>query len=253
MFARTVTDNPLQKQAFGSKAWRKAFVRRPAVQYFAGSTVYQFLRFTHIMQRDLHSGTDFWFQFQPHAPAIIAMWHGQHFMVPFMWPKGQAVDALISRNADAEINAQILRKMGVQTIRGSGGRDERQNTSRGGAKALLELRRSLANGRSVAMIADVSHGQPRQAGEGIVTLARISGRPIVPVAYATSKNYIFEKSWDKTTLSLPFGKRSFVIGDVVHVADGDDMTAKQQAVTEALNNATKQAYQNVGLALKEAS
>lgn len=252
MHLSTVTVDPHQKLAFGSKAWRKALIRRPGVQNFASAGVYHYLRFTHSMQKDCHSGKDFWSEFQPSAPAIIAMWHGQHFMVPFMWPKGQAVVALISRNADAEINARVLTKMGVQTIRGSGGRDERQNTNRGGAKALLELRRSLTNGRSVAMIADVSHGQPRMAGEGIVTLARISGRPIVPVAYATSKNYVFEKSWDKSTLSLPFGKRSFVMGHPIFVTDDDDMSAKQQLVTEALNEATKQAYKNVGHKLRAA-
>ena len=41
---------------------------------------------------------------------------------------------------------------------------------------------------------------------GIVTLARLSGRPIVPVALATSRRKVLEKTWDKTTINLPFGR-----------------------------------------------
>jgi lysophospholipid acyltransferase (LPLAT)-like uncharacterized protein len=183
----------------------------------------------------------------PYAPAIIALWHGQHLMVPFMWPKGIPLDALISKNADAEINARILERMGVNTIRGSGGRDEKQNLDRGGAKALLALRRSLAEGRSVAMIADVSHAERRQAGEGIVTLARISGRPIIPVAYASSNHYVIEKSWDKTTLNLPLGKRGFAVGEPIYVSAMDDISLKLNQVTDALNEVTKRAAQDAGI------
>jgi hypothetical protein len=55
------------------------------------------------------------------------------------------------------------------------------------------------------MIADISKGESRQAGEGIVRLAKISGRPIVPVALATSRRNVLERTWDKTTINLPFG------------------------------------------------
>ena len=238
-------DPPL-KPAFGSRQWRKAQLRSDRFQNFASAFLHKMMRFTHYMQRDTNVDKDQWPAFEPYTPAIIAMWHGQHFMVPFMWPANQPVDALISKNADAEINARILQRMGINTIRGSGGRDHRQNVDRGGAKALLELRRSLASGRNVAMIADISHKAPRQAGEGIVTLARITGRPIVPVAYATSNGFVFKKSWDKATLNLPFGRRAFVIGNPVYVAETDDLPAKQAEVTGELNRATQKAYANVG-------
>ena len=132
-------------------------------------------------------------------------------------------------------------------VRGSGGRDARQKLDRGGAKALLELRRSLAEGRSIVMIADIPHGVPRQAGEGIITLARISGRPIMPAAYATSNHYTFENSWDKSTLSLPFGQRSVAVGDLIYVTPDDDVATLQKQLTDGLNAVTQRAAQNVGI------
>ena len=242
-----VAHNQANRPAFGSREWRKALLRNELFLRCASNAIYQFMRLTHVSQRISTRNDDAWQLLQPHGPVIIALWHGQHFMAPFMWPKGEPVDALISKNADAEINARVLQKMGVRTVRGSGGRDARQNLDRGGAKALLELRRSLAEGRSIVMIADIPHGVPRQVGEGIITLARISGRPIMPVAYATSNHYTFQKSWDKSTLSLPFGKRSVAVGDLIYVTANGDVATLQKQLTDGLNVVTQRAALNVGL------
>ena len=77
---------------------------------------------------------------------------------------------------------------------------------KGGAQALIALKKVLDAGSNVCMIADIPHGTPRQAGMGIVMLARISGRPVVPIAMATSRRKVLEKTWDKTTINLPFGR-----------------------------------------------
>lgn len=247
MNADVMVNGQLPKPVFGSRAWRKAVLHSSRFQRFASGALYQFMRLTHATQRNASQIRDPWPVVQPNLPAIIALWHGQHLLVPFMWPKSVPVDALISKNADAEINARILQRMGVRTIRGSGGRDTKQNVDRDGAKALLEMRRTLSEGRSVVMIADISHLQPRQAGEGIITLARISGRPIIPVAYATSNHYIFQNSWDKATLNLPFGKRGFAVGEPIYVTAGDDVALLQHLVTDALNAVTKRAAADAGI------
>src|ERR1700712_4264601 len=61
----------------------------------------------------------------PELPVIVAMWHGQHFMIHYAWPPGARIAALISRHKDAELNAMLLRRLGVRAIRGSGGRAEK--------------------------------------------------------------------------------------------------------------------------------
>ena len=144
------------------------------------------------------------------TPVIVAMWHGQHLMISYAWPKSIArMAALISRHRDAGAQAVALRHLGVTPVRGSGGRSHRIR-DKGGASATLSLRRLLGSGVSVAMMADVPK-RARLAGRGIVMLARISGRPIVPTAVVTSRRFDFN-SWDRASLGKPFGRGAIVAG-----------------------------------------
>jgi lysophospholipid acyltransferase (LPLAT)-like uncharacterized protein len=180
-----------------------------------------------------------------HMPPIVALWHGQHILSAFDRPRHIPVSAMLSRSADAELNALILERNGFRTIRGSGGRSRKKSVDKGGARALIALKKTLDAGNAVAMIADIPHGTPRQAGMGIVTLARISGRPILPVAYATSRRKVLDRTWDKTTINLPFGRRAVIFGEPIHIdrdAGEAELEEKRQAVTAGLNAATAKAY-----------
>lgn len=180
-----------------------------------------------------------------YTPAIAAFWHGQHLLAPAINPRGNRMVALFSRSADAEINARVAEKLGFGVVRGSGGREGEHRADKGGARALIALKKTLDAGTNVAMIADIPHGTPREAGLGIVTLAKISGRPIVPIAVATSRRKVLEKTWDKTTINLPFGRKALVIGEPIRVAADagpQEMEDKRRAVTQALNAATLRAY-----------
>src|SRR4029079_8716950 len=99
-------------------------------------------------------------------------------------PEGGA-ESLVSRSGDGEFNAVALRHLGIRAIRGSGarGRDIRK---KGGVAALRGMLRALADGEMVVMTADIPKIS-RICGTGIVTLAQMSGRPIVPVAVVTSR------------------------------------------------------------------
>jgi lysophospholipid acyltransferase (LPLAT)-like uncharacterized protein len=180
-----------------------------------------------------------------YMPPIVALWHGQHILSAFDRPRHISISAMLSRSADAELNALVLERNGFRTIRGSGGRSGSRSTAKGGARALIALKKTLDAGNAVAMIADIPHGTPRQAGMGIVTLARISGRPILPVAYATSRRKVLDKTWDKTTINLPFGRRAVVFGEPVYVgrdAGEEEMEERRRAVTASLDAATAKAY-----------
>ncbi|MEM0899802.1 MAG: lysophospholipid acyltransferase family protein [Pseudomonadota bacterium] len=179
------------------------------------------------------------------APLIFTCWHGQHLVIPFLTRDGEPSAMMVSRSADAELNARVVEKAGVEAVRGSGGRDGDKKQRRGGARALVALQKRLKEGRSVAFIGDVPKGTPREAGMGIITLARVSGRPIVPIAYATSRRHVVEGSWDKTTVNLPFGKSALCAGEPVHVSHNADDTALEAArltLQLRLNNLTKEAY-----------
>ncbi len=69
----------------------------------------------------------------------------------------------------------------------------------------------------------------RVAGLGIVKLAQHSGRPIYPVAIATSRRIVLD-NWDRTAINLPFGRVAMVAGEPIYVPrDADDATLEASA------------------------
>ena len=86
-------------------------------------------------------------------PVIIGMWHGQHFLAPFL-RRGHPAKVLISRHRDGEINAIAAEHLGVETIRGSGAHG-REFQRKGGVGAFREMLDALAQGYNVALSADV--------------------------------------------------------------------------------------------------
>ena len=238
-----------QRRSGAMKAFWKS-IRKPLAQSHVSKNVLatllaNALRFVKLTNPLVAGSTDWESVRKEISPGIIALWHGQHFLVPTMQMPGQALVAMVSRSADAELNAMVLQRLGLEAVRGSGGRDSANHMDKGGARALIALKRALGSGKNVAMIADIPKGTPREAGLGIVTLARLSGRPVVPVAMTTSRRLVLEKSWDKTTISLPFGRGAFVVGDQIYVPAGAgdaEMESKRQEITAGLNAVTEKAY-----------
>jgi lysophospholipid acyltransferase (LPLAT)-like uncharacterized protein len=178
-----------------------------------------------------------------HAPIILAFWHGQHFLTPFVKPKALRAKVLISRHRDGEINAVAAERLGIETIRGSGSHGA-DFARKGGVFGFNSLVRSLREGVNVAMTADVPKVS-RVAGLGIVKVAQVSGRPIYPIAIATRRRIVLD-NWDHTTVNLPFGRGAAVAGAPIHVphaADAETLELARRAVEDALNAATTRAYE----------
>ncbi|MEQ1953320.1 lysophospholipid acyltransferase family protein [Mesorhizobium sp. CN2-181] len=205
------------------------------------------LRFVRATNRYAEGSSDVAQSYAKVTPSILAIWHGQHLLAPVLYPGGEPLAAMVSRSADAELNALVVEKFGFEAVRGSGGRGKSKR-DKGGAQALIALKKALDAGSNVCMIADIPHGTPREAGMGIVTLARLSGRAVVPVAMTTSRRKVLEKTWDKTTINLPFGRCAMIVGEPIMVpADADDaeMERKRQEITAGLNEATERVYRIV--------
>jgi lysophospholipid acyltransferase (LPLAT)-like uncharacterized protein len=95
----------------------------------------------------------------------------------------------------------------------------------------------------MALTADVPK-VARVAGAGIIKLARESGRPIIPIAVATSRRIDFN-SWDRASLNLPFSRGAMVGGELIRVAkdaDAATLEAARQALEQSLNAVTERAY-----------
>jgi lysophospholipid acyltransferase (LPLAT)-like uncharacterized protein len=227
-------------------SWVKRLVALRPFQQTAGIMAAEYLRLVWKTTRFVVEPEGIYEQFERDAPVIIAMWHGQHFLIPFIRRAEDRAKVLVSRHRDGEFNAIVAERLGVETVRGSGDHGSAFNR-KGGVGAFKEMVRSLDEGYNIALTADVPK-RSRVAGLGIIMLARESGRPILPFAMVTSR-FIRLNNWDRTTINLPFGQGAVVGIDAIVVppdADGETMEALRLQLEEYLNESTRRAYAKVG-------
>lgn len=232
----------------------KRVLKSPAFATFAAFILAAFIKLVRLTSRFEIKGSDiaarFW---SGDEPFIATTWHGQNMLVPVFWHNWREIRVLVSRHGDGQIIARLMDFFGVGTIRGSGapkGEEKKlKNKSKGGAGALRAMVRALGENISVGLTADLPPGPARRAGEGIVMLARLSGRPIVPMAITTRRR-IQLNNWDRFTINLPFSRGAMVMGEPIYVprdADEELVETFRQQVERALNDVTEQADNLAGL------
>ena len=184
-------------------------------------------------------------------PVIVTSWHGHHFLPTTFWPtKLYPLATLISLHRDGEVMAALASGLGIDIIRGSGGRDPKRTIKSGGIRGFLRMKSALDSGVSVFMTADISRGVSRRAGEGIIRLARATGRPILGIGVASTPEIRLD-TWDRSRIALPFGKTVCFIGPPIEVsrdADDAEVEAKRQELETALNAASARAHAALGRA-----
>lgn len=186
--------------------------------------------------------------FRQHNPFILSVWHGQFMLIPTIRPHDIKAKIVVGRHGDAELAAQVVSQFGVTPIRGSGAAGRRSMRDRGGAKVLKQAIKALKEGFCIVSTADVPPGPAQKAGQGILTMARLSDRPIIPAAIAT-KYAINFKSWSRLTINLPWSKCALVVGDPIFVPRSASETELEKIrldLEAAMQKATRRAHQLVG-------
>lgn len=217
------------------------------LQHVAGFIAAEFLRFVWLTNRFTLDPPEVYKHMEPEMPLIIGFWHGHHFMMPFLKRREYKAKVLISRHRDGEINAIAAERLNVGTVRGSGDHGTEFHR-KGGVTAFKAMLRVLEDEKvNMALTADVPK-VARKAGLGIIMLARESGRPILPVAIATSR---FKRlnNWDRSVIHLPFGRGVIAGADLIWVprdADNEAMQVLRLQLEERLNELTRRAYTLVG-------
>ncbi|CAH1649095.1 MAG: lysophospholipid acyltransferase family protein [Chelatococcus sp.] len=227
----------------------KRLLRSRPVQSLLGHLLAGYLRLvqrTNTFIWDLDGSADAAYARIGPLPVIVAMWHGQHFMIPFAKRPQDRAAALVSRHGDGEFNAIALARLGIRAIRGSGARGTKVR-EKGGAAALRSLLKTLADGEMVVLTADIPKVS-RVCGDGIVMLSRLSGRPVVPVAVVTSRRIDF-RSWDRASIGLPFGRGAIAVGEPITVprdADPETLEACRLRIEKELDAVHARAYGRIG-------
>jgi lysophospholipid acyltransferase (LPLAT)-like uncharacterized protein len=168
------------------------------------------------------------------TPMIGAIWH-RHIAVYADFFRRSRFVILISRSRDGEIAARIVRRMGMDAVRGS--------SSRGGHDALYEIIEHSKRGRTVAFVADGPRGPASVAKIGVAVAAMRTGRPVLPVGCAMSRS-IRARSWDRTEIPLPGSRIAISFGEPLAIpseASPDECERFRTRVQEAIVRAEREA------------
>jgi lysophospholipid acyltransferase (LPLAT)-like uncharacterized protein len=156
------------------------------------------------------------------APLIYAVWHGRGLLLPRLYGR-RACRVLTSRSRDGELVARWMARFGLVPVRGS--------SSRGGSEALRRLARALREGHEVVVVPDGPTGPREVLKAGVITLARLSGAPIVPMAVGASREWRLH-SWDEFRIPKPFGRCVIRFGEPIRVPADADRAAEEAARKE---------------------
>jgi hypothetical protein len=167
------------------------------------------------------------------APSLVpCFWHQhQAFCAKFLLEqrtRGLAVGWLISPSVDGEIPARLVRLAGGRVIRGS--------SSHTGARALRDYYLALVQENvSPVITPDGPRGPRFKFKPGAILLAQMSGRPMLPLAYAASRASLVK--WDKFVIPWPFARIAIAIGApryVPRVLDAAQIEAQQHQMEAEL-------------------
>jgi lysophospholipid acyltransferase (LPLAT)-like uncharacterized protein len=162
-------------------------------------------------------------------PLLFAFWHNRIFLMPYLfyhyWRPRQRVRvaALVSASRDGGQLAGLLEQFGLVCVRGS--------SSRRGSQALRELARLVGEGYDIAITPDGPRGPKYVAQDGAISLAQLTGMPIIPVSYVLSRKITFN-SWDNFMIPLPFTRCVVRVGQLLQVPPGDAAHAEKRLELE---------------------
>lgn len=177
---------------------------------------------------------------------LPCFWHRQivycaWFLIEAM-PRGLKLGFLISPSRDGDIGGKIFEFLEIPIIRGS--------SSHTGAHSLRELYIAIKHdGLSIATPPDGPLGPSCVFKPGWVNLARLTGAPMLPIAYAADRFWTL-KTWDNLMIPKPFARIAVALGDPVYAGkdlDNAVLERLQHGMEDELNKLSRTARQAIGI------
>ena len=165
-------------------------------------------------------------------PVMLALWHAELFALTGYGMRNLdgRLATVVSDSRDGEIIAQVLTRIGYGTARGS--------STRGGLKALIALKRHIDQGRIGVITVDGPRGPRHKVKEGAVYLAHKTGALLFPVRSRPASKHVFERSWDRFELPMPFTRCPVFFGQPLEFLDekasGEMLAAGCRRLEQAL-------------------
>ncbi|MDE3016104.1 MAG: lysophospholipid acyltransferase family protein [Pseudomonadota bacterium] len=207
--------------------WRKRLLKAQATQAAAAWLLALYIRLVFLTSRVVrHIDPAAASYMQGKENGIFAFWHGRMMMMLAFTPEGRDMYVLSTPHRDGQLSSRVVRRFGNRTIYGS--------SSRGGHSAAREMLRALEQGGNICITPEGPRGPLQVAQRGTVAIAKLSGKPVLPVAFSSTRQLCFD-SWDKFVLPLPFGRIEFCAGAPMTMARNADDEQARLAIERALN------------------
>lgn len=163
---------------------------------------------------------------------LYAMWHANQCSL-YGLPDKERIHVLISKSRDGDVIAYAISRMGFKTVRGSKGK-------KGAAAATMQMIDILKSGENCAIMVDGPRGPARVVKDGAIKIAKLSGRPIVPMCwYSSNFNWFSLPSWDGLKMPILDVRLINLYGEPIYVpedADEEAIEAARQKLQESLED-----------------
>ncbi len=137
---------------------------------------------------------------------IYVHWHGDELVLVGYYSY-RRLAVLSSLSKDGTIMARTLTLLGYKVFRGS--------STRGGARGLIGLIRSVKTGSQAALAVDGPKGPIYEVKPGAMDLAQKTGQMLVPVGAGAESAWHFPRAWNKTFLPKPFSRVTVRYGEAI--------------------------------------
>lgn len=164
-------------------------------------------------------------------PRVYAFWHGDE-LVMISLTRFYSVATMTSTSRDGDLLDRVVRMLGVKTSRGS--------STRGGIGALKGLIDIAKTGYTPVVAVDGPKGPYHKVKPGVFQIAKALEGSVVPISFEASNCYVFQKSWNKARLPLPFAKIVITWGEPIFIEDRDPRDKELAHVLEARLAAAEQ-------------
>lgn len=182
-----------------------------------GTVLLRLLAFT--WRFEARGGTQWRARHAAHQGMVMAAWHG-HLLPLTVYLRHMGMAVLVSEHRDGEVIAQVLESLGFTMIRGS--------STRGGARALVEMITVLRSGVAVCITPDGPKGPARKFAPGAVVAAQRAGVPITTM-FVTADRAWSLNSWDHFLIPKPFARVVLHFGEPTFVRKGTPADATEDA------------------------
>ncbi|WP_319408521.1 lysophospholipid acyltransferase family protein [uncultured Desulfosarcina sp.] len=165
---------------------------------------------------------------------VYASWHQRFFPGITFFATRKPIAIIISQSRDGEMISRVVDILGWRSVRGS--------SSKGGTRALKELRSLTRQGYRVGHIVDGPQGPFGVIKPGLLTIAQFSGAPILPVITSAERRWVFN-SWDRFMVPKPFSRVFVRFGKPIFVPrrlNPDDFESLRRDVEKQIKELTTQ-------------